>query len=122
VGMSTQTVALRALATIESALHRRLAFRLGLGGGADIARITPELSASSDVRATEARTLTLAVGRALAGIDWRVTHMLSLWVALAADIDLDRSQYVLLGEDGRESTVAEPWRVRPAIMIGAALP
>jgi hypothetical protein len=122
VGMSTQTVALRALATIESFVHRRLAFRLGLGGGADIARLTPELAASADVRATEARTLTLAVARALAGIDWRVTRMLSLWVALAADIDLDRSQYVLLGEDGQETTVAEPWRVRPALMIGAALP
>jgi hypothetical protein len=122
VGMSTQTVALRALATIEGALHHRLALRLGLGGGADIARITPELAANADVRATEARTLTLAVARALAGIDWRVTRMLSLWVALAADIDLDRSQYVLLDEDGRESTVAEPWRVRPALLIGAALP
>jgi len=122
VGMSTQTVALRALATIESTLGRALALRLGVGGGADIARITPELSASADVRATEARTLTLAVARALAGIDWRVTRMLSLWVALAADIDLDRSQYVLLGEDGRQSTVAEPWRVRPALMVGAALP
>lgn len=122
VGMSTQTVALRALATIESGLGRSLALRLGVGGGADIARITPELSANAEVRATEARTLTLAVARALAGIDWRVTRVLSLWVALAADIDLDRSQYVLLGEDGQETTIAEPWRVRPALLIGAALP
>jgi len=122
VGMRTQTVALRALATIEGALTSKLTLRFGLGGGADIARLQPLLAPSAPASATKDRTLALAVARALAGIAWRASRILSLWVAVAADADLDRSHYIVVGDDGSERTVTEPWRVRPALLVGAALP
>lgn len=122
VGLRTQTFALRALATIQHDASSRLALRFGLGGGADIVRIEPQLAASAAARTTSKRTLTLAVARALAGVDWRMSEWLSLWIAVAADLDLDKSQYVLIDDDGNELTVSEPWRVRPSLLIGAALP
>jgi hypothetical protein len=122
VGMRTQIVALRALATIEGALTSKLTLRFGLGAGVDVARLEPLLATGASARATEDRTLALAVARALAGIAWRASSVLSLWVALAADADLDRSQYVVVADDGNERTVSEPWRLRPALLVGAALP
>lgn len=122
IGLRSEALALRALAAFHVALSARAALRFGLGAGADIARLTPELAASGDARTTEPRTLALAVARALVAIDLRVTPFLSAWLALAADLDLDRSQYVLVDAGGEEHTVAEPWRVRPALAIGAALP
>lgn len=122
VGLRTQAFSLRALATIEHDANARLALRFGLGGGADIARIEPQLAESAAARTTAKRTLALAVARALACVDWRMSPWVSLWVAVAADLDLDKSQYVLIDDDGRERTVSEPWRVRPSLLIGAALP
>jgi hypothetical protein len=122
VGMRSRALALRALATIEHAASARLALRFGLGGGADIARIEPVLAAGASARTTERRTLALAVARGLAGVDFRMSPWLSLWIAVAADLDLDESQYVLIDGDGAERIVSEPWRVRPSLLIGAALP
>lgn len=124
VGMRTQAFALRALPVASVPLDDGygVALRFGLGAGADITRVDPQPSGDDRIRAAESRTLVLAVGRVLAGVDVRLGSAISLWTALAADVDLDRSRYVLQGEDGGESTITEPWRVRPALWLGAALP
>lgn len=120
VGMRTQTFALRALPVAQLPLSAVSALRFGLGAGADVTRIEPERSGDR-FETSARRTLVLAVGRALAGVDLRLSPVLSLRAAVAADIDLDRARYVL-ESDGRESTITEPWRVRPALWLGAALP
>jgi hypothetical protein len=122
VGLRTKTFALRALATIEHGASSRLALRFGVGGGADIARLEPQLAQSAAARTTSERTLVLAVARVLAGLDWRMSRWLSLWIAVTADLDLDKSQYVLIDGEGSARTVSEPWRVRPSLSVGIALP
>jgi len=121
VAMRMSAVALRALATLETPIAARVALRAGLGAGADLARISPETS-SAAVRASAARTLTLGVGRALLGVDYRISPVLALWGAVTADVDLDRAQYVLVRSDGSEAELTAPWRIRPALSIGVVLP
>jgi hypothetical protein len=120
--MRVHAVGLRALATFERPLGARTALRAGLGGGADVARIAPESRAAGSVRASAARTLTLAVARALLAADLRLSPQLALWVALSADLDLDRAEYVLVRSDGSEAELSAPWRLRPALSIGVVLP
>jgi hypothetical protein len=122
VGMRVHAVGLRALATLETPLGARMVLRAGVGGGADVARIAPESRAAGTVRASAARTLTLAVARALLAADFRLSPQLALWVALSADLDLDRAQYVLVRSDGSEAELSAPWRLRPALSIGLVLP
>ena len=99
VGARSQTLALRALATIEHPLSARVALRFGLGAGADVVRLTPQLEAGTRIQATDARTLALAVARVLVNLDVTLTRTFALWFAVATDVDLDRSQYVLIDEN-----------------------
>jgi hypothetical protein len=122
IGMRVHAFALRALLTLEQPLGAQVSFRVGLGAGADVTRIAPGRSASADVALADARTLTLGVTRGLLGIDLRLSPVLSLWAALAADVDLDRTEYVLVQRDGRDSELIAPWRVRPALSLGVVLP
>jgi hypothetical protein len=122
VGMRVNAFALRALATYARALSPRTSLRFALGGGADVTRITPKTDPHAAVEPSDARTATLAVARALAGLDLRLSPALALWVALAADVDLDRTRYVLVQSDGRDAELIAPFRVRPALSVGLVLP
>jgi hypothetical protein len=122
VGMRLHAFALRALATLDAPVSARIKLRLGLGGGADLARIAPQNAEEEAFELTDERTLTLAVTRAQLGVELRVSRLLALWAALAADVDLDRSQYLVVANDGGEREVAAPWRVRPALSLGVVLP
>ncbi len=122
VGMRLQAIPLRALATLETELTARVSLRFGLGGGADVARLQPTAEAGERVAATAPRTLLFGVARALAGVEVRLARLLALWAALAVDADFDRTEYVLERSDGATSEVAAPWRVRPALSLGVALP
>lgn len=122
VGARMSVFALRALATFEAPLSGQLGLRLGLGGGGDVTRIAPESSRLAPVALTGERTLVLGVARGLVGIDLRVTRLLALWAALAIDVDLDRTQYVLVRASGEQAAVLAPWRVRPALSVGVVLP
>ena len=122
IGMRVHAFALRALLTLEQPLGAKVRLRLGLGAGADVTRIAPERSSPAEIALADARTLTLGVTRGLLGVDLRLSPVLSLWAALAADVDLDRTQYVLVQRDGRDSQLIAPWRVRPALSLGVVLP
>ena len=122
IGMHSRVLALRALPAIAVALGRAFDLRIGLGGGADVTRLEPRTAGDDRFQTARRRTLALAVGRALVGVEARVAAALSLWAALAVDVDLDRSEYVLERDDGSEVAVTAPWRLRPAVWLGAALP
>jgi hypothetical protein len=122
IGMRAQSFPLRALLTLESAFTRRVALGLGLGAGADVVRLAPTASSDASVVATGERTLAFAVARALVSIDVQVSRAVALFAALATDADFDRTHYVLVRQDGGEAPIAAPWRVRPALLVGAMLP
>jgi hypothetical protein len=122
VGARMNAFALRALAMLEAPLSGQLALRFGLGAGADVTRLAPQSSRIAPVTLTAERTLVLGVARGLVGIDLRATRLLALWAALAVDVDLDRTQYVLVRASGERAAVLAPWRVRPALSFGVVLP
>lgn len=122
VGMRVHAFALRALLTLEQPLSARLSLRVGLGAGTDVTRIAPQSAASAGVALAGERTLALGVTRGLLGVDLRISPVLSLWAALAADVDLERNEYVLVQRDGHDSELLAPWRVRPALSLGVVLP
>lgn len=122
IGMRMHAVALRALATFEQPLGASTVLRFGLGAGADVTRVAPRAAGGTPIELGVARTLTLGVTRALVGAELRITRWLALWGALAADADLDRTQYVLVRSSGQDAQVSAPWRVRPAISLGLVLP
>jgi hypothetical protein len=122
VGMRVHAFALRALLTLEQPLGARVSLRAGLGAGTDVTRIAPQGAASGDVALAADRTLALGVTRGLLGIDLRLSALVALWVALAADVDLERNEYVLVQRDGHDSELLAPWRVRPALSLGLVLP
>jgi hypothetical protein len=122
VGARMNAFALRALAMLEAPLSRQLALRFALGAGGDVTRLAPQSSRIAPVALTGERTLVLGVARGLVGIDLRVSRLLALWAALAVDVDLDRTQYVLVRASGEQAAVLAPWRVRPALSFGVVLP
>jgi hypothetical protein len=122
VGMRAHAFALRAVLTLDQALSARVGLRVGLGAGTDVTRIAPQGTASGDVALTGTRVLALGVTRGLLGVDVRLSRMLSLWAALAADVDLERNEYVLVRSDGHDSALLAPWRVRPTLSLGLVLP
>lgn len=122
VGVRLQAIPLRALATLETAVSPLLLLRFGLGAGADVTRFEPTGNAPGSIAVDTPRTLLLGVARALVGLEVRLSRLLALWAALTADMDLDRTQYVLERDAGGATEVAAPWRVRPALSLGIALP
>jgi len=87
-----------------------------------VARLSPVAEPAGRIDATEPRTLLLGVARALFGVDVRLSRLFALWAAIAADVDLDRTEYLIERDDGTTAEIAAPWRVRPALSVGVALP
>lgn len=122
IGLRAQSFPLRVLLTLERALGRRVSLRFGLGAGADVVRLMPSMSSDASVAPTGERTLAFAVARALVSFDAQVSRSLALFAALAADADFERTRYVRQERDGGEAPIATPWRLRPALLLGAMLP
>jgi hypothetical protein len=120
-GLALQAGALRALLAIERPLSPRATWRAGLGGGVDLARVTPEAGTSERVLAGPPRTLAFAVGRAAIGLDLRLAARTSLVAILATDIDLSGQRYVYTRAGG-EQVILRPWLLRPSAAVGLAFP
>jgi hypothetical protein len=121
VGVSVHTGALRALVAYERPLSERAAARVGVGGGVDIVRATPEADRPDRAVLEGARTLVFPMGRAALGVDVRLFRHLALLATLSADVDVTGQRYVFRRASG-EAAVLTPWVVRPAAALGLAFP
>ncbi len=120
-GLTLQSGALRALGAIERPLSPRATWRAGLGGGVDLARVTPASGTPDRVLVEPPRTLAFAVGRVALGLDVRLAPRTSLVAILAADIDLSGQRYVY-ARAGGEQVILRPWSLRPSAAVGLAFP
>jgi hypothetical protein len=121
VGVSLQTGALRLLAAYEHPLSERAAVRVGVGGGADVVRATPEAPMPDRAVLESPRTMAFPVGRAALGLQLQLSRYVGLVGALAADVDVTGQRYVFRRASG-EAAVLTPWLVRPAAALGLAFP
>ncbi len=93
---------------------------LGLGGGADWMRVTPDRAPSGG--ATNAGSTVLdPIGSGMLGVRLRLTSSLSALFAVNADVDLNRHKYVITAPDLTTSPFFEPARVRPMGLAGLSL-
>lgn len=109
------TLALRAGPLLELTRSRRLAPRISIAGGADLVHIDPDARAMQ-IAADGAHWAAFPVISATLGLRARLTRDIELWVALAADLDLVDTRYVLSGPSGVR-VVEDPFRVRPALLV-----
>jgi hypothetical protein len=121
VGVRLQTLSLRALVTAQVWQTERSAIRLGAGAGADLVRVNPVAAPERSVELSDRAWLKLAMGRLAASYGHRVLGFVELQLALALDVDFGHTRYVFQQSSG-PSTVLDPWPVRPALSLGAAVP
>jgi hypothetical protein len=121
VGVAMQSGALRALFAHERPMSARAVLRLGVGGGVDVVRVTPETAVPERAVLEDPRTLALAVARAAASIDVRIGARAALVAALAVDVDVSGQRYVFARGAG-EQLVLQPYVVRPSVAVGVAFP
>lgn len=121
VGVRLQTLSLRALVTALVWSTERSAIRLGAGAGADFVRVTPVAAPAGSAELSDRAWLKLAVARLAATYSHRVLSFMELELALGLDLDFSETRYVFEQRSG-ESSVLDPWPVRPALSLGAAVP
>ncbi len=121
VGVAMQSGALRTLFAYERPMSARAAFRIGVGGGVDVVRATPETTVPERAVLEGPRTLALAVARAAASVDVRIGARAALVAALAVDVDVSGQRYVFARGAG-EQLVLQPYLVRPSVAVGVAFP
>jgi hypothetical protein len=121
VGVAMQSGALRTLFAHERPMSARAVLRMGVGGGVDVVRVTPETTVPERAVLEGPRTLALAVARAAASIDVRIGARAALVAALAVDVDVSGQRYVFARGAG-EQLVLQPYVVRPSVAVGVAFP
>jgi hypothetical protein len=112
--------ALRLLGTVGTRLSKRAQLLGGVGAGVDLVRVQA-LASSADVTVAEPHWLSIATVRAGLALDLRVSTHISGLLALAADVDPQRTRYVL-ARDENDSAIFEPWLVRPSLIAGIIWP
>jgi len=120
VGARLQGGALRLLGTVGTHLSEGAQLLGGVGAGVDLVRVQA-LASSPDVTVAEPRWLSIATLRAWLALDLRVSTHISGLVGLAADVDPQRTRY-LLARDASETAIVEPWLVRPSLIAGILWP
>jgi hypothetical protein len=110
------TLALRAGPLLEFVRTSALAPRIAIAVGADLVHIDPEVRATQ-VAAGDAHWAAFPVLSASLGLRAQLTRDVELSVALAADLDLVDTRYVVSGASGVR-VVEDPFRVRPALVVG----
>ena len=120
VGARLQGGALRLLGTVGTRLSEGAQIFGGVGAGVDLVRVQA-LASSADVTVAPPRWLSIATLRAWLALDLRVSTHISGLFALAADVDPQRTRY-LLARDASETAIFEPWLVRPSLIAGILWP
>ncbi len=112
--------ALRALATLRTPLGQNAQLIGGVGVGVDLLHVE-SLANAADVTVNEPRWLSIVVLRASLALDLRISTHLSGFAAFACDLDPQHTRYVL-GRDSGETSIFEPWLVRPGLIAGILAP
>lgn len=115
VGARLQTVALRALLTLQA-----WKLRFGAGLGADFVRVNA-VGGAADTEITGPSWRKLALGRLQATYGFRVAAPVELQISAGTDLDVSDTRYVFSRSAG-EVTVLEPSPIRPFLSVGALLP
>jgi hypothetical protein len=121
VGVRLQTLAARALVTLEVWRGERAGIRLGAGAGADFVHVSPLGEPGEDAELAEETWRNLAVARLQAGYAWQAASFLDIELTAGMDLDANDTSYVFQQGSG-EVRVLDPWPVRPFIALGAAVP
>jgi hypothetical protein len=109
----------RAMPVLEWLASSDMTAFFGLGGGADWTHVSAE-SPPSGGTATFAGTKLEAIASGIVGTRLRISRSLSALLALDADLDLDRHNYVIRAATGSRP-LFEPARVRPVALAGLSL-
>jgi hypothetical protein len=119
IGARLDTIALRLGAglTRDAAEWARLGF--WVGGGLDVVYIDPRPGSAQGAVLSSARYSHTTVASAVVEMSARISRDVSLVAALFADTDFRPRHYDVTTPNG-VTTVLEPWRVRPGIVLGVA--
>lgn len=117
VGLRLAQVHLRALATVDLPLTKRLSLFTGLGAAAEIVRMEPS-SSEAGVELTPARRRVSLAISGLVGLSMRLSYF-SFMAAGTAD-GPPRTRYVVERAAGRDSLLSTS-PVRPGIMVAVTL-
>jgi len=119
VGVRLDTIALRLGAGYERDLGEGIRVGLWLGGGIDLAHIDPRQGETQVARLTDPRYTETTLVTVIAEVSARMSKDVRFVGALVADSDLHPRHYDLATPTGT-STVLEPWRVHPGVVVGIA--
>lgn len=119
LGTRLDTTALRIGLGGERDLGERSRVGLWLGGGLDVVYIDPRQGSTQDAELTSPRYSQITLLSAVAEFSVRVSRDVRLTCAFVADSDLRPRHYDVTTPTGVTS-VLEPWRVRPGIIVGVA--
>ena len=121
LGARLEGAALRALGTIDLGLSTDVGLRLGLGGGADLVEVRPEAQGEDSLELAEPKLVAVGVGRAVVGLEFRLSRSAALWTQFVCDIDPTATRYVFARSSG-EHVVLYPFPVRPSLSLGLGFP
>jgi hypothetical protein len=121
VGVRLQTLSLRALVTLQAWRGERAGLRLGAGAGADFVRVRPLLAPGQNVELSDGTWRNLALGRLQASYARRAFSFMELELTAGVDLDVNATRYVVQRGSG-ETSVLDPWPVRPFVSVGATVP
>jgi hypothetical protein len=117
-GVDLQGGALRLGASLELVRGELAALRAIVGAGFDLIDVEPTSGDAGGAALTERRLRIAPILRGGAVGRLRLLSGVALELGIAADVDPVSARYVVVGPDGSERVVLEPFVVRPAALLG----
>jgi hypothetical protein len=114
--------ALRALAVIDWAVHPSWSLAVGLGGGVDLVRVSPE--ATEGAQAEQDSMVVHPMVRGVAMVRYAFTSRSAIFAGVAADFDWLETRYLIryvadrAPETESRELIFHPWRLRPLAFLG----
>ncbi len=116
-GVRLDSGALRLVGILDLAVTERLTARVAAGGGVDLVGVEARIIAGTDTTAEPAELTTVPIARLALGAGHLSKTGHGLWGALAAEMDLVNTRYVV-DVEGAKATVFDPWRLRAGAYLG----
>ena len=120
VELRTTLTSIRVMPSVSLLDTRWVGVDVGAGLGVDVVDVSPRRGSIASILATTGSTNVDPIVRGGLGIELRLLPWAAIFSLVSADMDLQPYRYVVDREAGR-TTVLEPWRVRPSIMLGVRI-
>lgn len=112
---------LRVLSGLSGSVDEVFVWQVAVGGGVDVAGVTPRFAAETGLVATDPFVLVVPIASAIAGAALRPARWIEL--TLGAGIDIDFAGHHFDVQSGPSSVVlAAPWVLHPFAFLGVGLP